>query len=545
MQPGNLKNRLCCLVAGLCIILNSPVVVRSQETSPIVREALPNSPRALPTATTGTNAAVGDAFLTESQSVPIQRHVTLPDSLSVNARDHLVSIFAREVDLRIVLGHLAEESRVNIVIAENVDAKVTTTLNNVPLWDALDAILRINGLVWTQKGEIIFVTRPGAGGGSGGQATSSSTPGLQLNVFELDYVSSTEVLEVVNGLLSPSGKAFMHAVDKTQSRQTRERIVIEDYPDRLEIIGQYLYSVDNAPLQVLIEAHVLQVTLTDDQRHGVNLNGLLRLANGRMDIRAQGFANGANSPGFMIGLESTDLDGMVEALCSKSNVRTLAAPKVLVVNGQEARIQIGSRFGYFLTTTTQTSSLQSVDFLDIGVVLQVTPTITQHGQVMLSVAPKVSGGRINPDSGLPEEDTTEANTTVLLPDGKGMIIGGLIKESDGQKTSWVPWLGKLPVLRHLFSRSNSDSSRVEVIIALTPHIVPYREDVHHREFAGFHAAANTAGVICASPMLPEYAGEPFDPKQPPISRSPWDANGPSSLPTVPATAFPMLPADGS
>ncbi len=135
--------------------------------------------------------------------VPIRQNPELDGTLTVQSRDQLVSIFARNVDLRIVLGHLAEESHVNIVIAENVEATVTTTLNNVPLWDALDAILRINGLVWSQKGEIIFVTRPSAT-----ETQSGSAPGTQLDVFDLNYTSSVEVLAVVKGLLSPGGKAF-------------------------------------------------------------------------------------------------------------------------------------------------------------------------------------------------------------------------------------------------------------------------------------------------------------------------------------------------
>lgn len=497
MRASKRKNGLRCLVASLCIAIASVEFAAAQTINQVLPETLPTVP--IP----NVEQNVPPSVSSQAHSVPITRNAVSPETLAVSSRDQMVSIFARDVDLRIVLGHLAEESKVNIVIAESVQANVTTTLNNVSLWDALDAILRINGLVWSQKGEIIFVSRPGATGG----AQSQSSPGLQLDVFELNYTSSAEVLEVVKGLLSPSGKAFTHAVDKTNNRQTRERIVVEDYPDRLQSISQYLAFVDSAPTQVLIEAHVLQVSLTDDQRHGVNLAGLLRMAGGRVNLRAQGFANGEASPGFMLGLDSTDLDGMVEALCSDSNVRTLAAPKVLVVNGQEARIQIGSRFGYFVTTTTQTSSLQSVDFLDIGVVLQVTPTITQDGQVMLSVSPKVSGGRINADSGLPEEDTTEANTTVLLPNGKGMIIGGLIKESDAEGNTWVPWLGKQPIIGRLFRRSNRESSRIEVIIALTPHIVPYSSQVDSRELASFNAAANTVGITTLEQAMPIYAGE--------------------------------------
>ena len=425
----------------------------------------------------------------QTLAVPIQGvtgsgRPTLPpvDNLQIARaaqNPQLVSIFAQSVDLRIVLGHLAQESQVNIVVAESIDGTVTTSLKDVPLWEALDAILRINGLVWTRKENIIYVTKPGSG--SADAPASGTVPGQVLQVFDLNYTSAVEVLNVVNGLVSRSGKAFSHAVDVASTRQTRERIIVEDFPDRIDAIAQYIASVDNPPRQVLIEAHVMQVTLNDNKRHGVNLLGLARVVGAEVTVQAQGFANAAASPGFMMGLTGSDLNGMIELLQSESDVRTLAAPKVLVVNGQEARIQIGSKFGYFVTTTTQTSTLQSVDFLDIGVVLQVQPTITHDGQVLLTVEPKVSGGRINPDTGLPEEETTEANTTVLLPNGRGMIIGGLIKEDDDHSSSWAPWIGEQPFIGKLFSRSNDNVQRVEVIIALTPHIVPYAPDLDMRE----------------------------------------------------------------
>lgn len=464
MKTSRLQKWLPGLFASFCVVFGcgdwaSAQRYRAPEAGAFQWDAVTRAPD-------DTGYAETQTLDSNLQSVPLKRNPPLAGKLAIAGQGQNVDIFARDVDLRLVLAHLAEEAGVNIVVAESVQATVNTTLNNVPLWDALDAILKVNGLVWSRQGDIIFVTQP-----VGGQGNSGQSPGLTLQVFDLNFTSALEVLEVVDGLCSPAGKAFTHQIDSKSTRQTRERIVVEDFPERLLAIANYIASVDNPPLQVMIEAHILQVTLTNEQRHGVNLDGLLRLSGSHVGLRTQGFANGDSSPGFMLGLEATDLDGMIEALCSNSNVRTLAAPKILVINGQDARIQIGSRFGYFVTTTTQTSSLQSVDFLDIGVVLEVRPTITRDGQVLLHVAPKVSGGRINPDSGLPEEDTTEASTTVLLPDGKGMIIGGLIKESDVANKSFVPGLGKIPVLGHLFRRSNNSSQRTEVILTLTPRIV--------------------------------------------------------------------------
>ncbi|GAB5403115.1 MAG: hypothetical protein Aurels2KO_13460 [Aureliella sp.] len=413
----------------------------------------------------------------------------------VQANRNKVTIFARDVDVRLVLAHLSEEAGVNIVIGPGVAATVNISLTGVTLQQALDAILKINGIVWTELDGIVYVTQPSAAGEGSGQVLGRGLRGQRLEVFELNFVSAEEVLAIVKTLLSPSGTANVHTVDQTSTRQTRERIVVEDFEDRLDVIREYLATVDNTPMQVLIEAHVLQVTLDNDQRHGVNLLGLARISGARVEVRSQGFADGSASPGFMMGVDGNDLDGMIEMLCASSYVRTLAAPKVMVVNGQQARIQIGSKFGYFETTTTQTGTFQNVNFLDIGVVLQVTPTITDSGQVMLAVEPKVSGGRVNPETGLPEEDTTEALTTVVLPDGKGMIIGGLIKEEDDFKKSWVPWIGEKPFIGKLFSRKNDDKQRTEVIIALTPHIVPYSVCVNQRESQAYRRATDANGIL--------------------------------------------------
>lgn len=490
MKKGSVPVWQCCL--AVWISLNaSNVLAQSSTTLPTVPEELrfPTTESSPPTVQLQATSSLAE----EVVSVPVQFDLE-GENLQVQSKNQRISIFARGVDLRMVLSHLAQESGVDIVVSEEVEAKITATLNDVPLWNALDAILKINGLEWAQTEDIVYVTKPVAG--AGGDVQSRTVTGRKVQVFDLHHTAASEVLVVVEGLLSAGGSAFAHAVDKMSARQTRERIVVEDTPERIQAVATYLASVDNPPRQVLIEAHVLQVTLDNDQRHGVNLEGLARITNSRVNVRAQGFANGAASPGFMLGLEGNDLDAMLEALRSSSSVRTLAAPKVLVVNGQEARIQIGSKFGYFITTTTQTSTLQSVDFLDIGVVLQVEPTITRDGQVVLSVQPKVSGGRINSETGLPEEDTTEAQTTVILPDGKGMIIGGLIKESDDQQESWIPWLGERPFIGKLFRRSNNSSQRVEVIIALTPHIVPYCSPaVDQREYADYLEATRSEGII--------------------------------------------------
>jgi type II secretory pathway component HofQ len=168
------------------------------------------------------------------------------------------------------------------------------------------------------------------------------------------------------------------------------------------------------------------------------------------------------------------MDSLIECIRANTHSRTLASPKVSVVNHQEAKIQIGERLPYAVATTTQTATIQNVQFLDVGIVLTVTPVITADGNILMTVLPKVSGGRIT-ENGFPEEDTTEVSTTVLMKDGSGLVIGGLIRENEGFDYATTPVLGKIPVMGRLFRKRNQVCQRDELIIALVTRILEQPE----------------------------------------------------------------------
>ena len=153
---------------------------------------------------------------------------------------------------------------------------------------------------------------------------------------------------------------------------------------------------------------------------------------------------------------------------SKSSKPTIASSAACPC--EPARISVGGEIGYLLTTATATSTLQSVAFLTFGVVLEVTPIITEDGQVLMTVAPQVSTGRINPTSKLPDKESTEVTTTALLADGQAFIIGGLIKETSNDSQNKVPFFGDLWVVGKLFQSRDVLKERNEIIITLLPRI---------------------------------------------------------------------------
>ena len=251
--------------------------------------------------------------------------------------------------------------------------------------------------------------------------------------------------------------------------RSHEQLVVEDLPGYLDRIAQYIAQIDVMPRQVVVEAHVLQVTLRDNNRHGVNFNKLAHASGSKINLEAVGMAAGASTAS-ALRLAGSDLSGLIEALKSTNDTKTLASPKVAVLNGQEARISVGGKLGYLLTTATNTSTLQSVEFLNFGVILTVTPIITEDGRVLMTVAPTVSTARINPTSKLPESESTEVATKVMLNDGEAIVIGGLIKETKSDGQNKVPWLGDLWLVGRLFQSRERVRERNEIIIALIPRI---------------------------------------------------------------------------
>ena len=387
--------------------------------------------------------------------------------LQPSTAKELVTLTARNTPLNIVLEAIAQQHGLNIVMSEQVGIPISVNLADVPLEDALYSILTVNGFTWHKHRNILAITPI-----VGATQLSPLVQGRELRVFSLNFSSAAEIDRVVKGLLSPVGQSFIAETDSADKRKTREQLIVEDLPEYLERIESLVAQSDAPPRQVLVEAHILQVDLSGKLTHGVNFEQLSRIANGEVTLETVGLADATASPAFFLRVNGTDLTALVEALKTTTDAKTLASPKVMVLNGQEARIQIGEQLGFFVTTTTQTSTLQDVQFLDVGVVLSVTPLISDDGRVIMSVKPEVSGGRINPATSLPEEETTEVETTVMLRDGQGMIIGGLIKETDTEIASKIPWLGDLAFVGRAFQRRIVDKQRNEVIIVLVPHIVP-------------------------------------------------------------------------
>ncbi len=445
----------------------------------------------------------GKSHRPDQHVIPVTKP-TGKSNVVVEGRDGMISLMVRDGSLRQVIALIAETQKLNIVFASPTDTHVTASFDRVPWQRVLDSLMSASGHIWTNEGNIIFISSiesadfmpPGAGG-------------RHAQVFEIDFISAVDADQAVQGMLSPAGKSWVMETSPLDNRRTREAVTVVDYPAFLQRIDGYICQIDQPPRQVLIEAHILEVELKDDHRHGVNFENLATFRGNEIKLSTVGFANAAASPGAFIGVTGTALTGLIELLQSTTDAKTLASPKILAVSGQESRIQIGEQLGFRVTTTTQTSTLETIEFLDVGVVLRVTPRITRDGRVLMRIKPEVSTGQVSVETGLPSEATTEVETDVLLSDGEGMVIGGLIQEQDDNIQSKIPLLGDIPYLGVLFQRRQVVKSRSEIIVTLLPHIQPYTPVVAHRNQYEFMRTTDplTAKAICSYPR-------PYEPRLP-------------------------------
>ncbi len=398
----------------------------------------------------------------------------------VKEDEGFISLMVRDAPLRQVIALVAETQKLNIVFASPAEVPVTASFDRVPWEKAIEALLSISGHTWTMSEGIIFVTSI-----ESADFVSPQAGGRAVEVFELDFASAVDVDQAVKGILSQAGKSWILESSAEDNRRTREVIAVVDYPANLARISDYVCQVDQPPRQVLIEANILQVQLSDDCKNGINFNNLVRFSGNTIDFRSVGFANSAASSAFFMEVDGGALDGLLELLKTTTDAKALATPKILAVSGQQSHIQIGSQLGFRVTTTTQTGTFESIQFLDVGVVLTVTPRITRDGRVLMRVKPKVSTGQVDAGTGLPSEDTTEVETDILLNNGQGMVIGGLIQETDSNNQTKIPWFGDLPYVGILFTKRQVLKERSEIIVTLVPHVLPYTPMIAEREHGDY------------------------------------------------------------
>ena len=409
-------------------------------------------------------------------------------------------LHVRDADLRQILQMLSAQNKTNIITSKDVKGKVTVDLYGVTFSEALDAVLTSAGFGYIRRGNFIYVyTKKEL------EKIKAAQRKLAMKIFRLNYITASDAKELIAPAMSKDGTVSTTPDAKTgiassadeaggNNCATSDVIVVKDYPENLEKITKIIEKVDVRPRQVLIEATILSATLTEDNALGIDLNALAGV-----DFRSLGytstdltnitpgavpaaqfdkasahfktdFASGVPQGGLSIGFVYNQIAFFIRALESVTDVAVLANPKILVMNKQRGEVMIGNKDGYLTTTVSETTATQTVEFLETGTQLIVRPYIADDGYVRLEIHPEDSTGGITADN-LPYEKTTECTSNVLVKDGHTIVISGLFSESTTVGRAQVPGLGNIPILGAAFRKRNDSTTRKEIIVLITPHII--------------------------------------------------------------------------
>jgi len=389
-------------------------------------------------------------------AAPAQQPATAVSSTTAPLAGAPTSFVFRDTPIAELFEMISRHERVNIMLGKGVSGNVAVSLYDMTPRQAIYAIAEAGGYQVLKRDNGYVIVNPAQA------AADVVVPSGQTEIKALKVLYSEPqlVADILSKYVGRGGKITV--------LPARRMIVVEDTPEGMNRIVALLREIDTQPQQIMIEAKILEITLDDTENFGIEWNkvfsgdGVSKIGTGGLVPRG--------APGLVFNFVNKNVDLYLNALSNKGRVRTLATPKLLTLENQEATTNIGDKLGYRVTTTINNVTSETIQFLETGVILRVTPSVDSDGRIALRVRPEVSSGSLL--GGIPSKKTTEVNTQLVAENGQSILIGGLIKASAGQRRTGVPLLGDVPGIGKLFSNNEETGSSTETIVLITPRIVP-------------------------------------------------------------------------
>ena len=360
-------------------------------------------------------------------------------------RIHEIELSFVETPIAQAFEMLSTLGDVSIVLRNDVSGKVSAQLYERSLDGAIRTVADAAGYAVEKSGDTYTVMDK--------EVVGQEAIGDMIDVrsFKVQYIDPAQAVKLLEQYLSRYGSIA--------ALEERKMLVVSDRPSFISRIERVLREVDTEPRQILIEAEILEVTLTDDETYGVDWSAK---AKNNSSYGTTGLSE-IGSTGFFMEYLTSDLDIFLKALSENDRVRTLSTPKLLVLEDQDAEVVIGDRIGFKVTTTIDSVTTESVEFIESGVILRVKAAVDNSDRIMLSVHPEVSSGTVN--NGIPSVSTTEVTTQLIANNGQPVFIGGLIKNTKTERESGVPGLRSIPVVGALFSQTQERFAKTEKLLS--------------------------------------------------------------------------------
>jgi general secretion pathway protein D len=435
----------------------------------------------------------------------------------------------RDAPLRQVFELVSKQTGLNFIFDRDVpaDAKATVYVRDTSIDEVIRFVLVTNQLdrkVLNDNTVLIYPNTP---------AKSRDYKDLVMRSY---YLTNADVKQTAN---------MVRQLLKTRDLFIDEKLnllVIRDTPEAVAVADKLIANQDKSEPEVMMEVEVLEVGENQLTQLGIEWPGRI----------AAGLQGAAGTPGQLTGHEITHMNsGLVQVTVSDPlialNLRqqvgrtnVLANPRIRAKNREKAHIHIGDKVPVITTTAGATGFVsESVNYLDVGLKLDVEPNVYLDNEVGIKVGLEVSnvGGQVKTSSGTVayQVGTRNTSTTLRLHDGETSVLAGLISNEDRRSASQVPGIAKLPVLGRLFQNKDDTVNKTEVVLLITPHVIRniQRPDVRMEQFnSGTEAELGGASLSLpsAGPSVPAPVPAPVPPAAPAVPQNLPPAAGPQPQP---------------
>jgi general secretion pathway protein D len=465
-----------------------------------------------------------------------------------------VSLQFRDAPTKMVFEVLARQTGINFVLDKDVksDSKTTIFVQDVPIEQAIDLVLDQNNLARQILSDNMVMIYPN---------TPAKQKDYEEQIVHTFYLTNAAPKDVEGMLKSMLSAKNLFVDERTGT------VVMRDAPDAIRMAEKLVASIDVPDSEVLIEVEVLEIARSKLMNLGITPPS---------SFTANATSVAAGASGGTSGLVLADLSKQnantisvspvsitANALQTVGNTDTLASPRIRARNKEKAKILIGSRVPVITQATVLSAggsaNSSSVQYLDVGLTLEVQPTIYQDGDVAIKVGLEVSSITNTVNVGNTQAytiGTRNANTLLRLKDGETQILAGLIQDSDTRNAAGIPGLSQIPIVGRLFGSHNTDREKSEIVLSITPRIIrtQLRAATENTEFwYGTETRARLSPFVSSKLDLSGNGGEvgggvatPIGPRvsaqQPIVPQAP-QAAVPQAAPT-PVPAGPPPPPTG-
>ncbi|KVC72499.1 hypothetical protein WI73_09590 [Burkholderia ubonensis] len=395
-----------------------------------------------------------------------QQHAERDDKLAASSIMRTpVSLQFRDANVRMVFEALSRTSGLNVIFDRDVRADLKTTIfvQNASLQDTVDMILLQNQLDKKQMNANTLFIYPAT------PAKELEYQELKVRTFQLSNVDAKQIQLLLKSLLK---------VKEVVIDERANTVTIRGTPDMIKVADEMIAAQDLPEPEVMLEVEVLEVSHERMSQLGINWPNSFTVST-PSTVNTWGALH--HLP--VNALNVSGLSATADFKLTDTDANLLASPRIRTRNKEKARIMIGDKVPVISSSSTPSTSgpsfTQMIQYLDVGIKLEVEPQVYRDGDVGIKLNLEVSNITNTIQSGNSQGlsslayqiGTRSASTSLRLRDGETQIMGGLISDEDRRNANKVPGLGQLPLLGRLFSDHEGDHKKTEIVLQITPHIV--------------------------------------------------------------------------